>query len=163
MAGTSRGMSLDQSWQSEKVMVKHGAKVLEHCRKLESKSSYPCAFHWYLISPNVQEIIARGGLEKWVKKEIEAGAWKNSFLRLAHRFYEIAQNQPSAEPWRDSAPLRRVIAKWDKPTDLADSMTDTENLKDRPVWVWIRYHLAFRERENEPTARYLKRALKSKI
>ena len=26
------------------------------------------------IPPNVQEIIARGGLEKWVKKEIEAGS-----------------------------------------------------------------------------------------
>ena len=27
-----------------------------------------------IAPPNVQEIIARGGLEKWVKKEIEAGS-----------------------------------------------------------------------------------------
>jgi len=26
------------------------------------------------LPPNVQEIIARGGLEKWMKKEIEAGS-----------------------------------------------------------------------------------------
>ena len=54
-------------------MVKHGAKVSQHCRKLDQPllSLVPLTD---FTSPNVQEIIARGGLEKWVKKEIEASA-----------------------------------------------------------------------------------------
>lgn len=55
-------------------MVKHGAKALEHCRKLEFGFFLSLCLPLIFISPNVQEIIARGGLEKWVKKEIEAGA-----------------------------------------------------------------------------------------
>ena len=54
-------------------MVKHGAKVLEQCRKMDPALLSVVPFTDF-TSPNVQEIIARGGLEKWVKKEIEASA-----------------------------------------------------------------------------------------